>query len=307
MKNLFILGNGFDLAHRLPTSYEDFRKYLYKKYEISGEMNTGLHIETKILPDGDEVFNEKEAVEFLVTLISETEPLGDKWSDIENSMGSFDFEYYLEVQSEMFDLDEDKNLFRMQYIYEDNAHNYYKVVKELKKFFSAWIKTIDTREVVPRESFSKLIVPESDVFLVFNYTTIIEEVYEAFAYFNIHGDQFSDSIIIGHGKEVEVYEGKYIGAADYLTDIQEVLKKDTKKIIEETDLFKELDSIENIYSYGFSFSEVDLPYINEICFRLDTSQMTWYLNDYEEEVVRKEYKKKIRKCGFKGKFDTFSG
>lgn len=307
MKNLFILGNGFDLAHGLPTSYEDFRKYLYEKYEISGETNTGLHIETKILPDGEEVFNEKEAVEFLVTLISETESLGEKWSDLENSMGSFDFEYYLEIQSEMFDLEDDKNLFRMQYIYEDNARNYYKVVKELKKFFSAWIKSIDTREVVPRESFSKLIVPERDIFLVFNYTTIIEEVYEAFDYFNIHGDQFSDSIIIGHGEVVELYEGKYIGAADYLTDIQEVLKKDTKKIIEETDFFKGLDSIENLYSYGFSFSEVDLPYISELCSRLDTTQMTWHLNDYEEESVRKKYKNKIRKCGFEGKFDIFSG
>ena len=27
----YIIGNGFDLANKLPTSYEDFRKYLIKK------------------------------------------------------------------------------------------------------------------------------------------------------------------------------------------------------------------------------------------------------------------------------------
>ncbi|MBZ5482420.1 hypothetical protein JGU65_24860 [Bacillus sp. T_4] len=32
MSNLFIIGNGFDLAHRLPTSYKDFYKYLIKTY-----------------------------------------------------------------------------------------------------------------------------------------------------------------------------------------------------------------------------------------------------------------------------------
>lgn len=307
MKNLFILGNGFDLAHGLPTSYEDFRKYLYEEYDISSEIRPGIHIETKTLPDGDEVFDEKEAVEFLVTLISETELNGDQWSDLENSMGKFDFEDYLEIQSSMFDLDDDKNLFRMQYIYEDNASNYYKVVKELKKLFFAWVKKIDTREVTVRENFQKLIVPERDVFLVFNYTTIIEEIYNVIDYYNIHGDQFSDEIIFGHGDEVEYYEGKYIGAADYLTDIKEELKKDTKKIIEETHFFKDLNSIERIYSYGFSFSEVDLPYIREICNQLNTGQIIWYLNKYEKNSKREEYKRKLRECGFEGEFSVFSG
>lgn len=28
--NLFIIGNGFDLAHNLPTRYEDFKNYLFE-------------------------------------------------------------------------------------------------------------------------------------------------------------------------------------------------------------------------------------------------------------------------------------
>lgn len=32
MCNLFIIGNGFDIANRLPTSFSHFRKYLKQKY-----------------------------------------------------------------------------------------------------------------------------------------------------------------------------------------------------------------------------------------------------------------------------------
>ncbi len=32
MKRLFIIGNGFDRAHNLPTSYWDFRKYIMTRY-----------------------------------------------------------------------------------------------------------------------------------------------------------------------------------------------------------------------------------------------------------------------------------
>ncbi|WP_078181995.1 AbiH family protein [Bacillus cereus] len=31
MSKLFVLGNGFDLDHKLPTSYEHFHQYLLKK------------------------------------------------------------------------------------------------------------------------------------------------------------------------------------------------------------------------------------------------------------------------------------
>lgn len=30
MKRLFIIGNGFDIAHNLPTKYADFKKFLEK-------------------------------------------------------------------------------------------------------------------------------------------------------------------------------------------------------------------------------------------------------------------------------------
>lgn len=40
MNKLFIIGNGFDMAHGLPTSYNDFREYLIKEYPDADEYHT---------------------------------------------------------------------------------------------------------------------------------------------------------------------------------------------------------------------------------------------------------------------------
>ncbi|WP_407936733.1 hypothetical protein [Leptotrichia wadei] len=62
--------------------------------------------------------------------------------------------------------------------------------------------------------------------------------------------------------------------------------------------------MDKIYSYGFSYGEVDLIYIKEICKRMDTSDTIWYLNDFDNEKI-KEYKKIIKGCGSRGKITTF--
>ena len=33
MKRLYILGNGFDVAHKLPTAYLDYRKFFERQYK----------------------------------------------------------------------------------------------------------------------------------------------------------------------------------------------------------------------------------------------------------------------------------
>lgn len=65
-----------------------------------------------------------------------------------------------------------------------------------------------------------------------------------------------------------------------------------------------LTQVESIYTFGFSFSDVDRVYIGEICKNLN-SKVVWYLNDFDNKTTRKYYSKMIKKCGFKGKFDTY--
>ena len=60
MRNLIILGNGFDLAHGLQTKYSDFRDYIWN--------------------------NNREFYKQLTKYIFED----DLWNDFENALGSFD-------------------------------------------------------------------------------------------------------------------------------------------------------------------------------------------------------------------------
>ena len=92
MKNLFIIGNGFDLAHKLPTRYSDFKNYLTKKFP-SADTKYVYVPESTIDQDGNEVYNKTEVVSFLLKIISEIE--GDEWNNLETTLGMMIILVYL--------------------------------------------------------------------------------------------------------------------------------------------------------------------------------------------------------------------
>ena len=54
MSKLFIIGNGFDSAHKMPTSYEEFRKYIIGEYELSEHEDEIPEIpDSSLMPDGE--------------------------------------------------------------------------------------------------------------------------------------------------------------------------------------------------------------------------------------------------------------
>jgi len=56
MGSLFVIGNGFDLAHEMKTSYEDFHQYLKETYPDASfdGYNTP---EVSMMPDGGEAYD----------------------------------------------------------------------------------------------------------------------------------------------------------------------------------------------------------------------------------------------------------
>lgn len=85
MKKLFIIGNGFDISHGLPTRYCDFQTYLKKEYpEASEDIFTVP--EPFIMPDGEEKYNDNEVVGFLLRVITEAEGNDENWCDLEKSL-----------------------------------------------------------------------------------------------------------------------------------------------------------------------------------------------------------------------------
>ncbi|WMM26039.1 bacteriophage abortive infection AbiH family protein [Tissierella sp. MB52-C2] len=303
MKKLFIIGNGFDVAHKLPTKYSDFQDYLMENYpEASDECL--VVPESFMMPDGDERYNDDEVVGFLLKIITETEATGEAWGDLENTLGRLDFDECFDDWND----DDDDNKWHKANRNEYTAANISGAVKMIKEYFSDWIETIDIYDTELKIKFYHLIDNNIDLFLTFNYTETLEEIYEAKNVYHIHGKQGS-KVVFGHGNNMDNYDeymNRNIGSENHLSELQAALKKDTQTVINQNkSLFKELGEVDEIYSYGFSFSDVDIVYIKEICNASPTENIVWYIHDYNSAKFD-VLKEKIIDCGFKGKFDMFT-
>ncbi|WP_312151027.1 bacteriophage abortive infection AbiH family protein [Paenibacillus odorifer] len=308
MSSVFIIGNGFDLAHEIKTSYEDFHQDLKENYPDASFK--GYVPEAKMMPDGDMSYGAIDTVGFLIKVISEAElesEGGEKWSDLETSLslGRLSLNEYLD---DWVDDDDDNEWHKVQRN-ENVAINLVGAVLEISDYFSEWIESIEIDEFSPKNDFVNLIDKENDLFLTFNYTQTLEVLYKVKNVCHIHGEQGSD-LMFGHGDDAtytEQFMDSHVGAEDYLQEMHEKLRKDTAGAINRNqEFFRNISkSVDRIYSFGFSFSEVDQVYIQEICRRLLTNDVTWVLNDFDREEEREKYRKVIKSCGFRGKFETY--
>lgn len=306
--NLFIIGNGFDLAHGLKTSYEDFRHYLLEEYpEADPEEFTMPDV--SMMPDGGVTIDDETAVSFIMRIISLTE--GDKWRDVEITLGILDFSECFDWLTYDRDSDGDIDPWKQVYRNEDAASNLVLPMAKITEYFSNWIDTIElSDEISVKDDLAKLMNADEDLFLTFNYTETLEWFYGAKNVCHIHGMQ-GEEILFGHGNDNDNSEENmrdYIGAENALDQIQASLRKDTGSAVDRhKEFFDSINSnVDKVYSFGFSFSEVDSVYIEQICRRLTNPNVVWYLNDYDNKVKRYEYMRSISKCGYKGKFSTYS-
>lgn len=93
--------------------------------------------------------------------------------------------------------------------------------------------------------------------------------------FHIHGEVDSDELIIGHNKTYEDLHKDTLDCVyeDYVTQLTRdatvsallLMRKNVEDIIlSNENLFCCFKDVEHIYVYGFSFSLIDLPYIDKI-------------------------------------------
>jgi len=173
-------------------------------------------------------------------------------------------------------------------------------------------KAIFNRHPMAKKQLLKIFDAEvQNYFFTFNYTQTLERIYDIHEdrICHIHGVSRDgtenlglDDFIFGHGRE----------SFDVaVTDIERTAYNITKKpvgncITKNQPFFEKLNDVDNIFSYGFSFGDVDMPYIEKICKSIcDTSHVIWYFNDFRIEECRALYEEKIRKAGFKGTFGIF--
>lgn len=83
--SLFIAGNGFDIAHGIPSKYSEFRKYLIKKYpEILKFRDEKIYME-----DMKYLSPEEFAAEILLNTMDKVE--GENWENFEAALAHIDF------------------------------------------------------------------------------------------------------------------------------------------------------------------------------------------------------------------------
>lgn len=254
MKRLFIIGNGFDRAHALPTSYWDFRKYIMTRYP---DAESYYFIpESTLMPKGNEEYDEEEVAGYIVNIIDSCRD--GWWSELEAYLGDDVYEAFLEDLPSV-NIDD-----------EDCFHDVY-----------------------TNEDLSEHIL---NTFVGINEKQVC----------HIHGsvESLPNEIIMGHGNDEPVTEHSYsIGTEASFEKLKRKLRKDTVGIIQKNEkFFKQLSDVQAIYSYGFSFSEVDMVYIKEICNYLDPASVTWYINSYDSDN-NPEFRDKIEAYGFKVKVE----
>lgn len=313
--NLFIIGNGFDLAHGLKTGYTDFKEYLEEHNKpLFNTINTLYRNSYCVLYKfpGDIPFDPETK-----EISSEDNLL---WKNFEKTMKFID-EDFIRVNLN-FDLEYndpyDENLKTM---IEDKIENKLMDVSEkLFEFFEKWVRSIDTKGIKKLTSKIKSFDEDEnndDLFLTFNYNFLLEESYniDNSQICHIH-NSIGDKLILGHGNKLKLEEfeneldlldkkrydedGKKndetIEELEERLSCEENLKyyeityKDTESIIaSHKEFFKGLAKVENIYVIGHSLGDVDLPYFSEILKNIP-SKAKWfihYYSDKEKETFQK--------------------
>lgn len=169
MKRLFIIGNGFDIAHGLPTRYLDFREFLEKNDFSFFERVFEIYkysFRRKIHPVTHEILNLNNEVK---------DEYGLLWQDFEINMGNIneniipnEYEFRLEWKDKYDDQ-------VREIIDQDIKKTFYEVYEHLQDKLDEWISNIDITNLTKK---SLLINKKNyDLYLNFNYTRVLEEVY----------------------------------------------------------------------------------------------------------------------------------
>ena len=317
MSSLFIAGNGFDIAHGIPSKYNDFRDFIIKNYPDALRYRD----EIVYLNDFENIEPDEFAAEILLNTMDKT--AGENWCNFEEALALINFDNKLprpnhkEEESE----EEDHELMKHYLLYMDMlVSGFINCSKIWQDFFRVWIKgiqeQIDSNEFSPKESLITLFNEPDIQFFTFNYTKTLQKLYGIKKVIHIH-NRVGQKLIFGHEKtnQIGLYqnisfeEGPCISST-FLDDMIVSFRKDTASPLKKYNkFFKKLDkSIDKVYSYGFSYGKVDSVYIKKIIANISPNA-TWYFTKFESSNVEtlRIKKIKLRKYGFKGDFGIYDG
>lgn len=287
-QTLYILGNGFDLMHRVSSSYYSFRDSLGKNSTLR------YMLETALTPD-DIWADFEESLGHLNLDLMGSRDIVDMWLD--------DFGYF----------DEDAGAAEFYMAVEAAADPAITITNDLRPSFRKWVSKLDVgTDDKPLEG---LICPEGQA-LNFNYTEFAETLYGLKNVCYIHGCRNSkEELILGHRFGIEPhfyqkdrkprnYHQAVVDLAqenvfDLIGQYDKALTKNSHEIIKgHRAFFDGLLHYEQVVVIGHSLSPVDWDYFSEINKMIPNAQ--WYfglfclndlrnLNNLSKELELKNY------------------
>ena len=220
MKRLIVVGNGFDLAHNLPTSYADFMRYL-KIYKKNYENRPFFPRNKK----SDFVAEIEEKNYKLYETLTKYIPEQDLWSSFEEALAKIDiselqdeFSYLLKPYGADDWRDSDNHA------YQNSIEDALSFSHKISNAFNGWIKDINLMPVCSLPQIEELFAQDKTFshtnFLSFNYTSTLEKLYNVpfgkICY--IHGNAAWDgNLVVGHhNKQLLDYgEPEYFQRLDF--------------------------------------------------------------------------------------------
>ncbi len=271
---LYILGNGFDIMHRVRSSYYSFRDSMGKNNKL------------------------RQTLEAFLTS-------DDIWADFENALAKFNMramcsDFIVDNHLDIWDAyGEDSGMAEFFAAVEMAADPITTVAAELPKRFRSWVETL-TVETDDRPLASLL---RGGKVLTFNYTEFAEELYnlprEQICY--IHGCRKNRKapLILGHMPHAsdamydfeDGYRPRKSKARQYLIDaaqesIYRIIAESDESLTKHCDeiisahrpFFASLCDIKDVVIIGHSMSEVDMDYFEEVARSIsDFDRVNWYI------------------------------
>lgn len=276
VNNLFIVGNGFDLNHGIKSSYSDFRKWLKKNKPI-----------------------------FYGKLSKQYPKRAHLWKDFEENLPKFDISSYaLSIYNSK--VCNNLHFCELDELFE---RDFRELMSDMGFFFDTW-----ARELPCGIEWKYNLNCERPFYLTFNYTPTLEDVYEIEDKFILHLHGCSNcwqDLIFGHGMTedelfnhslktltqnndskclpkafIELFSRSY---ARYFSRY----RKDTDSIIRQHEnTFVQFSHVSHIFIMGYSFSQIDVPYIDMIIASIeDIDNVIWSVFIYSEkdEIIANEF------------------
>lgn len=324
--NLIVLGNGFDLHHKLTTKYQDFRNWLLDEFEIDLSSLENEKYYLSSIPNHPKHGYTVESYigAFLLVKLIDDSTSKELWRDFEDTLGKLDFKSLFDEVN----IPEDEDGDAIYSFYEDNlsleAEPLPYITDNISYFFTQWITSVNRTQInFIKNSLAPLLLEfirssyeMPTKYLTFNYTNLLEEIYgvKSRLILHIHGDVNSTSdhnpIIVGHGNDSNLYdiEECTFGTPEYfLCDkfnaIQRSLRKKTSESNRALKEFLGGGKLSLVTYYGFSFGDVDDIYLKTIIESTDDKTCILINDTYPYDDVKESIRSKFIEYGYAGKLE----